>query len=54
MTNTVSGAPGLQDCQASCVSQYFHLINIYCAPIMLTFHFQKLRYCFVVAEFKIT
>lgn len=52
MTNTVPRAVGLQDCQASCVFQDFHLIYIYCAPIMPTFHFQKLKYCFIVAEFK--
>lgn len=52
MTNTVVRAPGLQDWQASCVFQYFKLINIYCAPIKLTFHFRKFEYSFIVGEFK--
>lgn len=43
VTKTVNRAPGLRACQALCVFQYFNLINIYCVPSMLTFHFLKLQ-----------
>lgn len=50
-TNTVvTRAPGLQESQASCVFQCFHLISIYRAPTMLTLRFHKLKYCLIAAE----